>query len=219
MPSPPDSAGQHDFHRQLETIWEDPRIRRLARSRAGDPELAADALQDTYCAVASLRDYTGIDDLHKYFCRVLLNRLYRLRQTRVDPVENVEDLVGTGKGNAGRPPPEPFDEALCNNLLARNWLRHLMANRGSFAREVPGRSPDPCRYRAVIVACAEDLLVAMMTSDISDADSNQALRASYPAWFDEEGCETANAHQRFKRARDDVRALLRLIIHREDLCP
>ena len=52
---------------------------------------------------------------------------------------------------------------------------------------------------------------------MGNADVNSALRAEYPEWFTEQGCGTANAHQRFKRAREDVRDLLQLIISREDL--
>jgi hypothetical protein len=217
-PDPAGSAGQQDFFERLAAIREDPQIALFARARAGGPELAADALQEAYCAVAGRRDYEKINDLRSYFCRVLINEIYRLRRVGAVPVGNLEEAAGAGKGNASAHPSlEPFDEALCTNLLVRSWLRRLAANRGSLAHQVPGRSPDPRRYRVLIVACAEGILVAILTKDICDADSNSALGATYPEWFAEKGCSTANLHQRFKRAKDDVRVLLKLIIDRDDL--
>lgn len=217
--SPTSPTPREVFLRQLDTIWGDPQIRRLARSRAGEPEIAEDALQEAYYAIARYGDPDKIEDLRRYFCRVLKNEIYRLlRQPTPTLVDNFENVADACQGNAGgRPPPEPFDQTLCTQLLARTWLSFLAAHRAYFAREMPGRSPDPSRYRALIVALAERILVASLTGDISDADSNSALQAEYPEWFAEDGCETANAHQRFKRARDDVHGLLRRIISRADL--
>lgn len=42
----------------------------------------------------------------------------------------------------------------------------------------------------------------------SDADSNDAFRAGYPEWSNQPDCEANTLHQRFRRARDDVKALL-----------
>ena len=42
----------------------------------------------------------------------------------------------------------------------------------------------------------------------SDADSNDAFRAGYPECFNQPDCEANTLHQRFRRARDDVKALL-----------
>ena len=94
----------------------------------------------------------------------------------------------------------------------------LPRERGELATRVPGRSPDPGRYRDVIVAVAELVLLAIVAGDVSDADSNQALRAAYPQWFGEPGCADNTCHQRFSRARADVRDLLRAIISRDELC-
>lgn len=213
MPSPTSSAGRDHFLRQLAAIAADPAIRRLALSRARDPEIAADAIQEAYCAVAGRQTPEEIDDLRKYFCRVLINEIYRLlRPQRTTPLVNVEEMADACHGRSwGLPPTDPFDEILCTQLITLTLLRRLDERRESITLRVPGRSPDPRRYRELIVACARDVLVATATGDVSDADSPAALRVTYPAWFAEEGCGTANVYQRVKRARDDVRALLLLI--------
>ena len=69
----------------------------------------------------------------------------------------------------------------------------------------------------MIVTVAEQVLRAIMVEDISDTDYNTALRAAYPEWFAEPGYPQNTYHQRFSRARADVRALLRTIINPDDL--
>jgi hypothetical protein len=46
----------------------------------------------------------------------------------------------------------------------------------------------------------------------SDADSNDAFRAAYLAWFNHPDCEANTLHQRFRRAREDVKALLHAVV-------
>lgn len=57
----------------------DPGIRSLAVRRAGDPDLALDALMQTVCVVARVQDLQAIKDLRACFCRTLINQVYRLR--------------------------------------------------------------------------------------------------------------------------------------------
>ena len=145
MPSPTNPTGQEVFLRDLETIWEDPRIRRLAWSRAGDPEIAQDALQEAFCAVARYGDPEKIEDLRKYFCRVLINQINRLlRLPAPILVDNFENVADACQDNTwGQPLQEPFDKTLCTHLLVRSRLRRLVAHRAYFTREMPGRSHDP----------------------------------------------------------------------------
>jgi uncharacterized protein YlzI (FlbEa/FlbD family) len=201
-------------------------MRRLARSRARDPEIAQDALQETYCVLARyvLAPHVNpekIENLRAYFATTLIREIYRLLNPRKATVSgSVEEVIDAGRGNAcGQQLPGPFDQTVCAQLVAKNGVKSLVARRGHFTRQVAGRSPDPDRYRRLIVTVAERVLIAIAVGGISDADSNPAMRAEYPEWFAEEGCETANAHQRLKRARDDMQDLLQHIvgISRDDL--
>src|SRR5690348_9980426 len=65
------------FLDQLAEIQQDPAVRGLARRLAGDPELARDALSQAYSAVAH-RGPDEIEDLRRYYCRVLINIVKRL---------------------------------------------------------------------------------------------------------------------------------------------
>lgn len=219
MPNPTSPTGRDDFRRELATIWADPRIRRLALSRAGNPEIADDALQQTYCVLLNHKNPEKIEDLRKYFAKTLIREVYRLlRPGKATPVDNIEDAADACQGGACcQRAPEPFDRTVVTHLLIRTWIRRLATHRGYFTLKAPGRSPNPRRYRGLIVIVAERILVASLTGDISDADFNPTLRAEYPEWFAAGSCETANGHQRLKRARDDVRELLQLIASRDDL--
>jgi hypothetical protein len=78
---------------------------------------------------------------------------------------------------------------------------------------VPARSDDPARYHTVIYAAAEQILRDGINGDASEADTNDALRVSYPEYFDQPGASRSACHQRFSRARTDVRELLRAIVN------
>lgn len=220
MPDPTTPAGRLDFQQQLREIWEDPQIRRLARRRAGNPDIAEDALQETYYAVARVADPSRIEDLRKYFCRALIHEVYRLLgQLGAVLVDDFAALAEARQAKAREQLPAPVEEVACADLQARTWLERFAAQREILIGKVPGRSPDPARYRAVIVAAAGQLLISMARRDVSDADFCESLRAAYPEWFAEPGCGTANAHQRFTRARADVRSVLQRIMARDELSP
>jgi len=84
---------------------------------------------------------------------------------------------------------------------------------------VPARSHDPGRYRAVIVAVAEQVLRDVITGELSEADTNAVFRAAYPQYFAEPGCAENTCHKRFRRARADMRALLQAVVRRDELQP
>ena len=51
----------------------------------------------------------------------------------------------------------------------------------------------------------------------SDADSNDTFRAAYPEYFAQPGAAANLLHQRFRRAREDVKALLQAVVRRDEL--
>ena len=217
--NPPDRP---DLQQKLQQILEDHDVKRLARRRAGDPDLARDALQETFDAVAHVADPAAIKDLRAYFCRVLIRKIHRLSGQLGAAL--VEDFTRVADAHQDRPvgtprAPRPVAEAVSTNLLAEGWFAHFAAQREELTASVPGRSAVHDRYRDVIVAVAERLLYTIIIGDISSADDNVALRAAYPEWFAESGCPANTHHQRFSRARADVRALLRKVISRDDLLP
>jgi DNA-directed RNA polymerase specialized sigma24 family protein len=219
MSSATTPAARQDYFQRLLAIREDAQIRRLARARAGNIDLAEDALQETFYAMARIKDPTGIEDLRAYFCRVLIRVINALRgQLGAVLPDDLTALVDAGRGKArGQPVPRPVDEAVAAGLLAQGWLERFAAERESLSAAVPGRSRDPGRYRQVIVRVAELVLRAIVTADVCDADGDPALRAAYPEWFAEDGSQADNLYQRFSRARADVHTLLRAIINRDDL--
>jgi DNA-directed RNA polymerase specialized sigma24 family protein len=220
LPSTTTPGGRSDFLQQLLAIQQDPEVKNLAWRRARDLDVAEDALQETYYAIARLKNPERIRDLRAYFCKVLIREIYhllgQLGATLVDDFIGLTD-ARQGKASDGPPPPQPFDEMVGRHLLARGWLRNFATQRADLARKVPGRSPDPVRYRDAIVTVAEWVLRSVGTGNISDADRNRALRAAYPEWFTTDGCEAGNVYQRFSRARADVNGLLRTVISRDDL--
>lgn len=216
MPSPSSPAdGWSDFLEQLAAIREDPKVKNLARSRAGDSGLAEDALQEAYFAVARVENPEHIEDLRAYYCRVLLRSIHQIRgqlgTALIDDFRRVADNCQRKPG--GDPAPPSFDGAVISNLFVQDCLRYLAAHGAALSRKVPGRSPDPGRYRDVVVTGAKGMLLA----SVCDIDLNQTLRTAYPQWFAENGVPDSNIHQRFARARADACRLLREIIKRRDL--
>jgi DNA-directed RNA polymerase specialized sigma24 family protein len=71
-------AGRQEYLLGLLAIREDALVIRLARVRAGDLELAEDALQQAYYLMARIEDPSGIEDPRAYFCRVLIRVIHDL---------------------------------------------------------------------------------------------------------------------------------------------
>jgi DNA-directed RNA polymerase specialized sigma24 family protein len=200
------------FLQKLLEIREDPEVRRLSRRRAGDPALAEDALQEAYCAVADVKRPELIEDLRRYFCRVLINKVKHLRgELRAALVEDFENLADARQDDPAMPP--PVDQT----VVRQAWLDRVTAQQTDLAARVPGRSSHPDRYRSVIVAITGQLLGTILAGAVSDADTDVALRAAYPEWFAEDEAKTDNLYQRLSRARTDVRALLKFVISRDEL--
>jgi DNA-directed RNA polymerase specialized sigma24 family protein len=212
--------GRPDFQEELLAIRNDPKIKSLAWRRAADPDLAMDALQAAYCAVARVADPTAIRNLRAYFCQVLTREIYRmLGQLGATLVEDFTSVADAYQGRPGGllPAQQSVAETVSTHLLTEAWLEPFALRREELTASVPGRSRAPGRYRAMIVTVAEQVLRAIMIEDISDADYNTALRAACPEWLAEPGYPENTYHQRFSRARADVRALLRAVVSRDGL--
>jgi hypothetical protein len=215
----PDDS-RSDYLERLAVIREDPLIKKLAHRKAGDPELAKDALQEAYYAMAKM-DPEQIEDLRKYFCTVVTHTAYRLRgQLRAAVVDDPAGLVDAcGRKLGGESLPPTFDEAVHTNMVADNWRERLAMKHMALANNVPGRSPDPDRYRNAIATVSKEMLYAILAGDFRDADLNLALRAAYPGWFAGRSIGASNIHQRFTRARADIRDLLKTVISLDELRP
>jgi hypothetical protein len=205
---------------QLAEIWMDRRIRNLARRYAGDRDVADDALQSAYCAVVRLEHLDQIRNLRAYFWRVLIHEVHRERgQLRAVLEEDFDRMAEESQGAAGcyRSSPTCFQDSVCTSLQGQSWLKRLIDDRDDLLSSVPARSHDSGRYRAVIYAAAEQILRAGISGDVTEADTNDTLRASYPEYFQQPGAAPNTCDQRFHRARMDARALLRSVISQDEL--
>jgi DNA-directed RNA polymerase specialized sigma24 family protein len=196
-------------------IWQEPQVRGYARRCAdGDYAMADDALQSTYYAVARLKHLAEIENLKAYFYQVLRREIARERGELGAIL--VEDFPRAAEDHQAhtRAPEEPaagFEDHACTSVQFWYLRKQLVADRDKLLASVPARSADEGRYRTVVYAAAVAILSAGMKSEVSEADSNEAFRASYPEYFAQPGASANTCHQRFLRARGDVRALLQAV--------
>jgi hypothetical protein len=164
-------------------------------------------------------DPEQIEDPRKYFCTVVSHTAYRLRgQLRaavVDDPAGLVDASGRKLGSESLPP--TFDEAVHTSMMGDNWRECLAMNHVALTSNVPGRSPEPDKYRNVIATVSKEMLDAILTGDFREVDLNLALRAAYPEWFAERLADASNIHQRFARARADIRGLLKTVVSLDEL--
>jgi hypothetical protein len=203
------SGGSLGVQRELLAILCDPPIKRLALKWTNDRDLAEDALQAAYCAIAVLKDPERIQNLRGYFIRVLRNEVFHLYALQpAIPLEEPDSV---------KDPAPSVDETVCTGLLAESLLARFAAQRQRLVAMVPARSPDSVRYQAVICAGAERVLREAISGESSKPDSNDVFRAAHPEWFNQPGASANLLHQRFRRAREDVKALLQAIVDRDEL--
>lgn len=199
---------------RLLELWQDPQVRGYARRTAGDRDAADDALQSTYYLIFRLKHLAEIENLKAYFYQVLRREIARERgELGAILVEDfprvVEDrqpvTCAPDKSSAG------FEDHVC--VSAQFWYmrKQLLADRDKLLASLPARSADHGRYREVIYTVAERILSAGMNGDPSEADGNKGFRVSYPEYFAQPGASANTCHQRYARARADVRALLKAV--------
>ena len=206
-----------EFPPKLLAIWQDPEVRRLAARRAADSDLAQDALLAAVAAVARVNNLASIENLKAYFCRVLINEVYRLRGqlTAARPCDPATLAV---MSDAETSAPPSAEEAV-TRLLARAWLERFRAQRVPLRAAVPGRSRQPTRYRDLIVQTAEHIMRTALDGNVSWADCNETLQAALPDWFGQAGSAENTSHKHLSRARRDVQDVLKAIISRDELLP
>jgi len=205
---------------QLAEIMKDPRVRGLALRYAGHPALADDALQSTYYAMARLEHLGQIQNLRAYVCKVLIREIRRERgQLRTIVIDDFARIADEHQDAAGcHPAASPsVEDAVCTSAQAEAWLERFAAQRDYLRAGVPSRSDDPDRYRGVISDAAGQVLCDGINGESSEADTNPALRVAYPEYFDQPDAAPNTLHQRFRRARTDVRALLQAVVRRDEL--
>lgn len=211
----PASPADSEFPRELLAIWLDPDVRRLALRRTGDPDLAEDALLAAAAAVAGVGDLAHIKDLKAYFCRVLINEVHHLLG-QLAAARPYDPATLAAMTDAERSVPPPGEEAV-TRLLVQTWLEMFRAGHAPLRAAVPGRSPQPDRYRDLIVQTAEHILRAALNGTVSWADCNPALQAALPGWFGQPGSAENTCHKHLSRARRDVQDVLRTVVSRDEL--
>jgi hypothetical protein len=218
--SPGGDSVPRSFQDEVCEIREDLDIWRLAVRRAGSFDLAEDALQDTFYAVARVKNPERIENLRAFFCRALIRQIAHLRgRLGPLPVEDPEAAIGRHprNGGCGSAADVPVDDGVLWQLRAEEWLERFRVRRREIRAAVPERSDHPACYRAVIVKVAEDMLRAGCDGQVSPADFDAALRNAYPQWFAEAGCAQDTRYQRLSRGRRDVRQVLQAILSRDEL--
>lgn len=202
-------GGSSDFQQELLALRQDPQVRRFAWKLVGDLDLAADLNQTVCCRLAALKHPERIENLRGYYFRVLRNEATKLHILRQEPPFEDPDSIPA--------PAQPIDDKVCNSLCHHTWLQRLATRREALLAAIPARSEDPSRYRIVIYRAAEQVLLDGLNGEASDADSNEAFRAAYPEYFAHLDASANLLHQRFRRAREDVKALLKGVIDRREL--
>jgi DNA-directed RNA polymerase specialized sigma24 family protein len=202
-------GGSSDFQQELLALRQDPQVKRFAWRLVGDLDLVEDLNQTVFCKLAALKHPERIGNLRGYYLRVMRNeatKLYTLRQET--PFEDPDSIPA---------PAEPIDDKVCNSLRHHTWLQRLAARHEALLAAIPARSPDPRRYRTVVHHSAEQVLLDGVNGEASDADSSDAFRAVYPEFFAQPGASANLLHQRFRRAREDVKALLQSVVFLDEL--
>jgi DNA-directed RNA polymerase specialized sigma24 family protein len=204
------------FRENLKRVATDPAIRRLAEWRAGCHQLAEDALQETYWNVVRTSDPEHIQDLGAFFRTALIREIHHQRaHWTAIPVEDITPTVDQGRPSSIRNPRACVEHDAELLLLAERLIGRL--DREQFVAAIPGRSPDPARYRTAIIATARAILLLLLQGYVVSDDWNALLKRGYSGWFAEAGLASNSIDQRLSRARRDVQSLLQMVLPRHEL--
>jgi hypothetical protein len=208
------------FLDDLARVAQDPEVRRLARRRAGSRELAEDALQETYLAVARARQPESIRDLRAFFRTSLIHEIdHQLARPNPRPVDGI---AATADLTDGRAPLHAHTGASVEDevgwrLLAETLRTRLDHEREQLTASVPGRSADQNMYRSAMTAAAGKILNLLLQGHVGRGDWNAILKQECPQWCDEPGIPHGTIDQRLSRARYDVQFLLKELITPDEL--
>jgi DNA-directed RNA polymerase specialized sigma24 family protein len=206
------------FLGKLTAIAQDPSVRALAWRRAGTPELAEDALQETFYAVARTRDPASIRDLRAFFCKTLIHEINHQSAHPTPLAEDFCTIPDRYRDHASSPAAglsADFESELHNVLQVEEWLTRLRKERNKLAASVPRRSTDPSRYRTAIIAAAEKILRMVTEGNVDAEDWSAILKSEYPEWFDEPDALGHVSARRVQDARKDARTLFQALVQRE----
>lgn len=207
-----------EFLSDLSKLVADPAIRSLALRRAQSRELAEDAMQETFYAVAQMRDHGSIQNLRAFFAKSLIRTINR-QLTLAAPilVGDIDVIADSGQDplQSGTSSPDSVAGEAAMRLLAEAAFSRLKRDRDDLMAMIPARSADPRRYRSTILAAAGRILYQLLRGPVTMTDWNAALRSEYPQWCDEPELSSDTAYQRLSRARADVQLLLREILPRD----
>ena len=194
---------------------------KLALRRAGNRELAEDALQQTYWTVAQTPNPERIQDLYAYFRRALINEIHhQLIQPASMLIGNIDAIADLGPECGPSPrsyTPPSIDKHAATRILAERLLVRLERHRDQLTACVPARSGDPERYQSAMFAAARQLLCLLLHGSVVQADWNAVIKAAYPPWFNAPGHDEDARHQRISRARRDIKTLLQRIASQAEL--
>jgi DNA-directed RNA polymerase specialized sigma24 family protein len=206
------------FTDRLTEIWQDPRVRMIARRYAGSPDEAEDMLQQAYLTLSRSQGLEDIDNLLGYSLRVIVRMAARTRSQLSETAVRPEDVTALSDRQwPGLTTDGPAAGDFESEFASRAWMEELLAR---FRREhseltasVPARSADPPRYRQVIMEAAEAML--RDPAPASDNGWRGDLRCGYPEYFASPDTSPAALAQRLFRTREDMRRVLRELVQEE----
>ena len=231
------------FHDDLARIAQDPEVRRLAEWRARSRYLAEDALQETWRAIAQRKSPETIRDLNAFFRTSLIREIRRqLGYPGPIPIDDLASVSDRRQDQAAAPSgslPAAVEEAAQTRVLAEKILARFERDRDELMAMVPARSNEPSRYQYAIVRAARAIFCLLVQGTVVSADWNDLIRAEYPVFYappDGRGWPATvgepalaggrradsattkkdqnSIDQRLRRARQDVRSLLQVLLVR-----
>ena len=207
----------------LQRITSDPEMLRCAVRRAGNRELAQDAMQETARAILGRKSPDAIENLRGFFYTAMIREIdHQLGRPGAILAADMEVFSDQGQEHGSlstAPHRAAVQDEVHVRLLAQVVFQRLehAETLGVVMALVPARSGDPRRYRSAVVSAARALFGLLLEGYVSTADWNAVLKAAYPQWCDESGLARDAIDQRLSRARRDVQCLLRSFLSRDQL--